>query len=99
MYEEEKIINSDGLQFDPDMEILEFNEMIEAKETGESEEEPNPIELNKFEFFIQVISYFECETKGILSSSEQSPASPVESANYRIEINAIKSEILRETIS
>ena len=48
----EKINNSLGLQFDPDKEILEFNEMIEAMEKEESEEEPDPVELNSFEFFV-----------------------------------------------
>ena len=34
----EKIINSVELQFDPDMEILEFHEMIEAAKEHEEEE-------------------------------------------------------------
>ena len=42
----EKIINSVGLQFDPKMEIFEFHEMMEAKETVAEEEEPEPVELN-----------------------------------------------------
>ena len=42
----EKIINPVGLQFDPEMEILEFHEMMEAMETVAEEEEPEPVELN-----------------------------------------------------
>ena len=42
----EKIINSVGLQFDPEMEILEFHEMTEEMKTVQPEEEPEPVELN-----------------------------------------------------
>ena len=58
--------------------------MIEAMEAVESEEEPQPIELNLFEFFIQALSYFEDEANGKLSSNEQSPATPVKSSSSRI---------------
>ena len=92
----EKIINSVGLEFDPDMEILEFGEMIGTTETVEEEKEQDPLELNSFEFFAQALSYFEREARGQLSSGEQSPASPVASLNSRIEINAIKTIILQE---
>ena len=34
------------------MEILEFHEMMEAMEMAEVEEEPKPVELNSFEFFV-----------------------------------------------
>ena len=50
----EKKINSVGLQYDPDMEILEFHDMIEAME--ESLEESDPVELNSFEFSIKALS-------------------------------------------
>ena len=48
----EKIINSVDLQFDSDMEILEFHEMIEAMEAVVSEEEPQPVELKKYLNFL-----------------------------------------------
>ena len=89
----EKIINSLGQEFDPNMEILEFSEMIGTTETVEEEKVPEPVELNSFEFFAQALSYFEGEARGQLSSEEQSPATPVESLNSRIEINAIKTMV------
>ena len=52
------------------------------------------MELNSFEFLIHALLYFESEARGTLDSSELSSASPVESVNYRFDINAIKSEIL-----
>ena len=55
----EKIINSVGVQFDPEVEILEFYEMMEAMEAVAEKMEPEPIELNSFEFFVQALSYFE----------------------------------------
>ena len=70
----EKIINSVGLQFEPEMEILEFHEMMEAMKTAVVEEEPEPVELNLFEFFVQALSYFEGEKPGKLSSTEQEPS-------------------------
>ena len=57
----EKIINSVRLQFDPDMEIFEFHEMMESMETAAKVEEPEPFELNSFEFFVQALSHFEGE--------------------------------------
>ena len=45
----ENIINSVGLEFDPEMEILEFHEMKEASECKD-EEEQELLELNSFEF-------------------------------------------------
>ena len=83
----EKIISSVGLKFDPEIEILEFHEMVEAKQ-GKEEEETEPLELNSFEFFAQALLHFEGEANGKLSSTEQSPANPVGSWNKRIEINA-----------
>ena len=74
----EKIINSIGLEFDPEMEILEFHEMKEDSE-DKDEEEQEPLELNSFEFFAQALLHFEGEARGKLRSSEQSPANPVES--------------------
>ena len=44
-------INSVGLEFDPNIEILEFSEMKGTTETVEEEKELEPIELNFFEFF------------------------------------------------
>ena len=69
--------------------------MKEASE-DKDEEEQEPLELNSFEFFAQALLYFEGEAKGKLSSSEQSPASPVENRNKRIEINTIKTIIIKE---
>ena len=69
--------------------------MINA--TEESIEEPEPFELNSFEFFVQALSFFEGEAKGTLGTNKPSPASPVKSENSRLEINSIKSEILRES--
>ena len=43
--------------------------------TVEEEKEPEPVELNSFEFFVQALSHFEVEARGKLSSEEQSPAS------------------------
>ena len=91
----EKIINSVGFQYDPDMEILKFHDTIEARE--KSPEGPGPVELNSFEFFIQALSYFEGEVNGTLGSSKPSPESPVKSADSRFEINSVKSEILSES--
>ena len=88
----EKIINLVGLQFDPKLEILEFHEMVEAKQDSEKEE----TEPNSFEFFAQALLYFEGEAKGKLSSTEQSPDNPVESWNKRIDINSIKTTIIQE---
>ena len=87
-----KIINSVGLQYESEIEILEFHDMINALE--ESIEEPDPFKLNSFEFFIQELSFFEGEAKGTVGSSEPDPASPVKSADSRFEINPNKSEIL-----
>ena len=95
----EKIINAVGMESDPEIEILELSEMIGAMGTVEEEKEPEPVELNSIEFFVQALSYFEGEARGQLSSSEQSPATPVESLSPRIEINAIKTAILQESHS
>ena len=51
----EKIINLVDLQFDPEMEILEFHEMMEAMETVAGEEEPEPVELTSFDLFVQAL--------------------------------------------
>ena len=68
-----------GLEFDPDVEKIEFGEMVGATETAKEENEQVPSELNSFEFFVQAISYFEGEARGKLSFDEQSPASLVAS--------------------
>ena len=69
--------------------------MINAPE--ESIEKPEPFELNSFEFFNQALSFIEGEAKGTLGTNKPSPASPVKSENSKLEINSIKSEILRES--
>ena len=92
----EKIINSVGLNFDLNIEIMEFGEMIGATEIQKEEQERDPPELNAFEFFVQALSHFEGEARGQLSSDEQSPTSPVESSNSKFEINAIKTMLLQE---
>ena len=92
----EKIIYSVGLQFDPEMEILELHEMMESMEAVAEKEEPEPVELNSFEFFVQALSFFEGDANGKLSSNEQSTATPVGISNSRIEINAIKTVLMRE---
>ena len=51
--------------------------MINA--TEESIEEPEPFELNSFEFFVKALSFFEGEAKGTLGPNKPSPASPVKS--------------------
>ena len=79
------------------MEILEFHEIMAAMEMAEEEEEPEPVELNSFEFFVQALSYYEGEAKGKLSSYEQSPSTPDQGFNSTIEINAIKTAIMRES--
>ena len=73
--------------------------MIGAIGTVGEEKEPEPVELNSFEFFVQALSHFEGEARGQLSSGEQSPATPVESLSQRMEINAIKTAILQESHS
>ena len=93
----EKIINSVGLQYESDVEIIEFHHMVkfEAQE-GNLEEIPDPVELNSLEFFIKALSYFEKKANGKLSSSEPSPASLVRSETQRFDINAIKTALLDE---
>ena len=81
----EKIINSVGLEFDPDVEIIEFGEMVGATEAEKEEKGQVPPELNALEFFVQALSYFEGEASGKLSSDEQSPTSLVASSNSTIE--------------
>ena len=46
----EKMTNAVGLEFDPEIEILEFHEIMGAMETVE--EIPEPLEFNSFEFFV-----------------------------------------------
>ena len=46
----EKKINAVGLEYEADIEILEFHDMINATEAPI--EEPEPFELNSFEFFV-----------------------------------------------
>ena len=95
----EKIIYSVGLQFGPEMEILEFHKLTKEMEMVQSEEEPEPVELNSFKFFVQALSYFEDEADRKLSSHEKSPAIPVGSSSSRIEINAIKTVIIQDEYS
>ena len=86
-----------GLQYESDVEIIEFHHMVkfEAQE-GNLEEIPDPVELNSLEFFIKALSYFEKKANGKLSSSEPSPASLVRSETQRFDINAIKTALLDE---
>ena len=49
-----------GLEFESDIEILEFSEMIGTTEM-EEETETVPLEFNSFEFFANALSYFEGE--------------------------------------
>ena len=91
----EKIINSVDMVFEPDIEIIEFCEMVGATKLKD-EDERNPIELNSLEFFAHALSYFEGEARGQLSSEKQSPASPVESLSSIQEMNGIKTMILQE---
>ena len=91
-----KIINSVGLEFDPNIEIIEFGEMVGATEAAKEENGQVPPELNSLEFFVQALSYFEGEASGKLSSDEQSPASLDTSSNSIIEINAIKTILIQE---
>ena len=81
------------------MEILEFHEMTVEMETVQSEEEPEPVELNSFEFFVQALSLFEVEAEWKLSTNEQSPATPVRSSSSRIKINVIKTAIIQDEYS
>ena len=61
----EKIINAVGLQFEEEIEIVEFHNMIESEAQEENlEEESDPVELNLLEFFLKALSYFEEETNG-----------------------------------
>ena len=83
----EKIINSVGLEFDPEIEILEFGQMIGATETSEEDKEPDPVELNSVEFFVQALSYFEGEANGHLSSGEKSPASPAANLTSEFQVS------------
>ena len=93
-----KIINAVGLEFDPDIEVFEFSEMIGATGTATTENDPEPVEINSFEFFFfaQPLSNFEGEALGQLSSDGQSPASLAESLNSKIEINSIKTMMLQD---
>ena len=71
--------------------------MIESEAQEKNpEEESDPVELNSLEFFIKAISYFEGETNGQLSSSEQSPKSLVRSETQQFNNNAIKTALLAE---
>ena len=88
----EKIINSVGLQYESNIEINEFHDMIEFEaQDGDLDEIPDPVE-----FFIKALSYFEKEANGQLSSSEPSPASLVKIETQRFDINAIKTALLEE---
>ena len=68
------------------------------KKDGKEEKEQDPIELNSFEFFVQALSYFEGEARGQLCSNEQSPAFPMASLNFRIEINTRRTIITQENV-
>ena len=86
-----------GLQYEGEIEIVEFHNMIESEAQEENpDEESDPVELSSLEFFIKALSYFEGDANGQLSSSEQSPASLVRSETQRLNINAIKTALLAE---
>jgi len=91
------IINSVGLKFDPEIEILEFGEMVGATVTVEEEKEPEPVEQNSFEFSVQVPSILEDEAFGQLSPEGQSPAPLGTSSDPIIEINAVKTTLIQES--
>ena len=64
-----------GLQYESNIEIIEFHDMIEFEaQEGDLEEIPDPVELNSLEFFIKALSYFEEEANVQLSLSGPSPA-------------------------
>ena len=88
-------LNAVGLQYEGEIEIVEFHNMI-GSEAQEENPDEDPVELNSLEFFIKALSYFEGEANGQLSSSEQSPASLVRSETQRCNINAIKTALLAE---
>ena len=91
----EKIINSVGLQYESNMEIIEFHNIIEFEaQEGDLEERPDLVELNSLDFFIKALLYFEEEAHGQLSSSEPSPASLVRREIQRFEINAIRTALI-----
>ena len=93
----EKIINSVGLQYESDIEIIEFHDNIEFEAQEEDLEEITDLfKLNTIEIFIKTLSYFEEEANGQLSSTEPSIASLVRSETQRFDINAIKSALLEE---
>ena len=57
------------LQYESDMEITEFHNMIELEaQEGDLEETPDLAELNSLEIFIKALLYFEEEANGQLSS-------------------------------
>ena len=91
------IINSVGLKFDPEIEILEFGEMVGATVTVEEEKEPEPVEQNSFEFSVQALSILEGEAFGQLSPEGQSPAPLGTSSDPIIEINAEKTALIQES--
>ena len=91
----EKIINSVGLQYESDMEIIEFHDIVESEaQEGDLEEIPDLVELNSLDFFIKALLYFEEDAHGQLSSSEPSPASLVRSETQQFNINAIKTALI-----
>ena len=84
----EKIINAVGIQYESEIEIVEFHEMMESEAQEENlDVESDPVELNSLEFFIKAMSYFEGENNGELSSVEQSPVSLVRSETQQLKQN------------
>ena len=58
----EKIINSVRLQYESEIEIIEFHNIIEFESQKQNPDwESDPVELNSLEFFIKALSYFEEE--------------------------------------
>ena len=84
-----------GLQYESDMEIIEFHDIVEFEaQEGDLEEIPDLVELNSLEFFIKALLYFEEDAHEQLRSSKQSPASLVRSETQQFDINAIKTALI-----
>ena len=67
----EKIINAVGLEYEADIEILEFDDMINATEAPI--EEPVPFELNSFEFFFKLYRSLRVKQREHLAQANRTP--------------------------
>ena len=81
-----------GLQYESEIEIIEFHDMVQINKERESESEGelDHVELNSLEFFVKAVSYFQGKANGKLSTPEQSPASLDRSEAQQLDITAIK---------